>query len=137
MIAFNVWRWGVPVVVAEDLTMRYRVPVRTGGLAAALASVVRRRYRDVEAVRQVSFEIAPGEVVGFIGPNGAGKTTTLKMLSGLLHPTSGELRVLGFTPGQRKAPFLKRIALIRGSQPVGGRFSRQAYAAGTFIARVD
>ena len=85
------------VVVAEDLTMRYRVPVRTGGLAAALASVVRRRYRDVEAVRQVSFEIAPGEVVGFIGPNGAGKTTTLKMLSGLLHPTSGELRVLGFT----------------------------------------
>jgi ABC-type uncharacterized transport system ATPase subunit len=120
MIAFNAWRWGVAVVVAEDLTMRYRVPVRAGGLAAALASVVRRRYRDVDAVRQVSFEITPGEVVGFIGPNGAGKTSTLKMLSGLLHPTSGELRVLGFTPGQRKAPFLKQIALIRGSQPVGG-----------------
>jgi ABC-2 type transport system ATP-binding protein len=109
-----------PVVVAEDLTMTYRVPVRAGGLKAALASVVRRRYRDVHAVRQVSFDIAPGEVVGFIGPNGAGKTTTMKMLSGLLHPTSGRVRVLGFTPWQRRTPFLKRIALIRGSQPVGG-----------------
>src|ERR1700748_32905 len=111
---------GVAVVVAEELTMRYRGPVRARGLGAALASVVRRRYREVDAVRQVSFEIAPGEVVGFIGPNGARKNTTLKMLSGLLLPTSGELRVLGFAPGQRKAPFLKRIALIRGSQPVGG-----------------
>ncbi|GAA0904462.1 ATP-binding cassette domain-containing protein [Virgisporangium ochraceum] len=108
------------VVVAQDLTMTYRVPVRAGGLAAALASVVRRRYRDVHAVRRVSFEIAPGEVVGFIGPNGAGKTTTMKLLSGLLHPTSGRIDVLGFTPWQRRAPFLKGIALIRGSQPVGG-----------------
>jgi ABC-2 type transport system ATP-binding protein len=111
---------GVSVVVAEDLTMTYRVPVRAGGLAAALASVVRRRYRDVHAVRQVSFAIAPGEVVGFIGPNGAGKTTAMKMLSGLLHPTSGRVRVLGFTPWQRRTAFLKQIALVRGSQPVGG-----------------
>jgi ABC-type uncharacterized transport system ATPase subunit len=110
----------VAVVVAEDLTMTYRVPVRAAGLAAALASVVRRRYRDVHAVQRVSFDIAPGEVVGFIGPNGAGKTTTMKMLSGLLHPTSGQVRVLGFTPWQRRAPFLKQIALIRGSQPVSG-----------------
>ena len=110
----------MPVVVAQDLTMTYRVPVRAGGLAAALVSVVRRRYRDVHAVQRVSFEIAPGEVVGFIGPNGAGKTTTMKLLSGLLHPTSGRVEVLGFTPWQRRTPFLKRIALIRGSQPVGG-----------------
>jgi ABC-type uncharacterized transport system ATPase subunit len=108
------------VVVAEDLTMTYRVPVRAGGLAAALVSVVRRRYRDVHAVSRVSFGIEPGEVVGFIGPNGAGKTTTMKLLSGLLHPTSGSVRVLGFTPWQRKTAFLKGIALIRGSQPVGG-----------------
>ncbi len=108
------------VVVAEDLTMTYRVPVRAGGLGAALVSVVRRRYRDVHAVRQVGFEIAAGEVVGFIGPNGAGKTTTMKLLSGLLHPTAGRVRVLGFTPWQRRTPFLTGIALIRGSQPVGG-----------------
>ena len=115
MIAFN-----LVMIVAEDLTMTYRVPVRDGGLTAALRSVVRRRYRDVHAVAQVSFAIAPGEVVGFIGPNGAGKTTTMKMLSGLLHPTSGVVRVLGFTPWQRRTPFLKQITLIRGSQPVGG-----------------
>jgi ABC-type uncharacterized transport system ATPase subunit len=110
----------VSVVVAEDLTMTYRVPVRGAGLRAAVKSVVRRRYRDIQAVQQVSFGIAPGEVVGFIGPNGAGKTTTMKMLSGLLHPTSGSVRVLDFVPWQRRTPFLKQIALIRGSQPVGG-----------------
>jgi ABC-2 type transport system ATP-binding protein len=110
----------VSAIVVEDLNMTYRVPMRAGGLKAALASVVRRRYRDIHAVQHISFTIGPGEVVGFIGPNGAGKTTTMKMLSGLLHPTSGSLRVLGFTPWQRRAPFLKQIALIRGSQPVGG-----------------
>ena len=100
--------------------MTYRVPVRAGGLGAALASVVRRRYRDVHAVREIGFDIGPGEVVGFIGPNGAGKTTTMKMLAGLLHPTDGHVDVLGYTPWQRRTSFLKQIALIRGSQPVGG-----------------
>ncbi|WP_203994613.1 ABC transporter ATP-binding protein [Virgisporangium aurantiacum] len=108
------------VVRVEGLTMTYRVPVRAGGLGAALASVVRRRYRDVHAVREIGFDIGPGEVVGFIGPNGAGKTTTMKMLAGLLHPTAGHVDVLGYTPWQRRTPFLKQIALIRGSQPVGG-----------------
>lgn len=100
--------------------MTYRVPVRQGGLAAALKSVVRRRYRDVHAVRDVSFEVSAGEVVGFVGPNGAGKTTAMKMMSGLLHPTAGTVEVLGFTPWQRRTPFLKQIALVRGSQPTGG-----------------
>jgi ABC-type uncharacterized transport system ATPase subunit len=107
-------------LVVQDLSMTYRVPVRQGGLTAALKSVAHRRYRDVQAVRGVSFEIPAGEVVGFIGPNGAGKTTTMKMLSGLLHPTGGLVRVLGFTPWQRRTSFLKQIALVRGSQPTGG-----------------
>lgn len=107
-------------VVVKDLSMTYRVPVRQGGLAAALKSVVRRRYRDVHAVRDVSFEVSAGEVVGFVGPNGAGKTTAMKMMSGLLHPTAGTVEVLGFTPWQRRTPFLKQIALVRGSQPTGG-----------------
>ena len=107
-------------IAVDELTMTYRAPVRTSGLRAALASVVRRQYRDVRAVQDVSFEIRSGEVVGFIGPNGAGKTTTMKILSGILHPTSGSIRVLGFTPSQRRTAFLKRIAFIRGSQPVGG-----------------
>jgi ABC-2 type transport system ATP-binding protein len=107
-------------IAVDELTMTYRAPVRTAGLRAALSSVVHRQYRDVRAVRDVSFEIEPGEVVGFIGPNGAGKTTTMKILSGILHPSSGNVRVLGFSPGRRRTAFLKRIAFIRGSQPVGG-----------------
>jgi ABC-type uncharacterized transport system ATPase subunit len=110
----------VSAVVVNDLSMTYRVPVRQGGLMAALESVVRRRYRDVHAVRDVSFEVSAGEVVGFVGPNGAGKTTAMKMMSGLLHPTAGSVEVLGFTPWQRRTSFLKQIALVRGSQPTGG-----------------
>jgi ABC-2 type transport system ATP-binding protein len=100
--------------------MTYRAPVRAGGLGAALRSVVHRDYRYIAAVSDVSFELQPGEVVGFIGPNGAGKTTTMKILSGILHPTAGEVRVLGTLPWRRERAFLQGIALIRGSQPLGG-----------------
>ncbi len=100
--------------------MSYRAPVRKGGLRAALGSLVRREYKTVQALDQVSFTIDQGEVVGFIGPNGAGKTTTMKILSGILHPTGGRVTVLKDTPWQRRAAFLKRIAFVRGSQPVGG-----------------
>ncbi len=100
--------------------MTFRAPVREEGLGAAVHSLFRRQYRDVEAVRGVSFELEAGEVVGFIGPNGAGKTTTLKILSGILHPTAGKALVLGFVPWQRESGLLKQIAMIRGSQPIGG-----------------
>jgi ABC-2 type transport system ATP-binding protein len=100
--------------------MTYRAPVREAGLRAALRSVVHREHREIEAVAELSFDLRAGEVVGFIGPNGAGKTTTLKILSGVLHPTSGEARVLGFVPWRRQRDYLKRIALVRGSQPISG-----------------
>ena len=103
-------------IVVQNLYKTYRVPEREAGLGAALKSLVHRVYRDVEAVRDVSFEIARGEFVGFIGPNGAGKTTTLKMLSGLLHPTSGEVRVLGFTPWERQHDYLRRISMVLGNK---------------------
>jgi len=108
------------VIEVAALSMSFRAPVRKSGLRAALGSLVRREYREVQALDDVSFEIAPGEVVGFIGPNGAGKTTTMKILSGILHPTSGDVRVLGSVPWERRTDFLKRIAFVRGSQPVGG-----------------
>ena len=82
----------------------------------SLRSLVARKYETVKAVDDISFDIAEGELIGFIGPNGAGKTTTLKCLSGLLYPTSGEASVMGFTPFERKNPFLKQIALVMGQK---------------------
>lgn len=107
------------VIEVKELKMSYRVPVRAEGLRAAVHSLFRRRYRDIEAVKSISFELQAGEVVGFIGPNGAGKTTTLKILSGVLNPTGGEASVLGFVPWKREPKYLRRIAMVRGSRPLG------------------
>lgn len=106
----------MPIVAVNQLTKTYRVPVREGGLRASLRSLVSREFRDVEAVKAVDFEIERGEIVGFLGPNGAGKTTTLKMLTGLLYPTSGSASVLGFDPSQRPRALLERLALIMGNR---------------------
>ncbi|HEY6568883.1 MAG TPA: ATP-binding cassette domain-containing protein [Candidatus Limnocylindrales bacterium] len=103
-------------VWAVELRKTFDVPVREAGIRAATKSLVRREMREVAAVDGISFEIAAGEVVGFLGPNGAGKTTTLKMLSGLLYPTSGEARVLGHTPSKRERDFLRRITMVMGNR---------------------
>ena len=99
-----------------DLRKYYRVHEREPGLWNAVKSLLRRRYRLVKAVDGVSFSISQGEIVGFLGPNGAGKTTTLKVLAGLLHPTGGEVRVLGFEPFRRQPDFLRRITLVMGQR---------------------
>ena len=105
-----------PAIHVADLRKTFRVPVREAGLGAAVRSLVRREHREVHAVDGVSFSIEPGEVVGFLGPNGAGKTTTLKMLSGLLYPTSGEATVLGNMPSRRQPAFLRRITMVMGNR---------------------
>jgi ABC-2 type transport system ATP-binding protein len=105
-----------PQILVEALSKTYRVPEREAGLVASLKSLARRRYREVEAVRDLSFTIEAGEVVGFIGPNGAGKTTTLKILSGLLFPTSGRVQVMGFTPWERQAAYLRQISMVLGNK---------------------
>jgi ABC-2 type transport system ATP-binding protein len=104
------------VIKVRDLSKHYRVHEREPGLIGSLRSFVHRKYRTVRAVDAISFEIAPGEIVGFLGPNGAGKTTTLKMLSGLLHPTAGEVTVAGFTPKQRQREFLTTITMVMGQK---------------------
>lgn len=100
--------------------MTYMAPVRAEGFKAAFGSLFRRTYQEIQAVQRLSFTLEDGAIVGFIGPNGAGKTTTLKILSGILHPTEGNVEVLGRLPWRREQAFLKKIALIRGSQPIGG-----------------
>jgi len=110
----------VSVVHINNLRMTFRAPVRGEGLRAAAGSLFRRKYQQIDAVKGVSFDLEPGEVVGFIGPNGAGKTTTLKILSGILHPTGGEVRVLSYEPWLRKREFLRQIAMVRGSRPMSG-----------------
>jgi ABC-2 type transport system ATP-binding protein len=104
------------VISVQHLCKYYDVPERDEGLGNAIKSVFRRRMRTVKAVDDVSFAIAPGEMVGFLGPNGAGKTTTLKMLSGLLHPTSGTVNVLGYRPFAREHAFLRQMTLVMGQR---------------------
>jgi ABC-2 type transport system ATP-binding protein len=105
-----------PSVVVANLRKIYRVPEREAGFGASLRSLTHRTYKEVRAVDGITFSVAPGEVVGFLGPNGAGKTTTLKMLSGLLYPSSGEVRVLGYQPFRRDHAFLRRITMVMGNK---------------------
>src|SRR5437870_13408246 len=104
------------IIAAKDLVKTYRVVQKKPGLGGALRSLVRRQYKEVRAVDGVSFTIEPGEMVAFLGPNGAGKTTTLKMLSGLIYPTSGAANVLGYTPWDRADAFRRRFALVMGQK---------------------
>jgi len=105
-----------PAILARRLAKDFQVKVREPGLRGAVAALVRPHYRTVRAVRDVSFEIAPGEIVAFLGPNGAGKTTTLKMLAGLLYPSAGETQVAGFDPWTGGPDFKRRIALVLGNR---------------------
>ncbi len=106
----------MPAVQVRELTKIFRVPERDAGLRAATVSLFRRKTRDVRAVDAITFEIEPGEVVGFLGPNGAGKTTTLKMLSGLLYSSAGEATVLGHVPSKRDRDYLRRMTLVMGNR---------------------
>ncbi len=105
-----------PAIRVRELRKTYEVHEREAGLLASVRSLVRRRVKEVSAVDGISFEVTPGEVVGFLGPNGAGKTTTLKVLSGLLYPTAGEVAVLGHVPWRREKTFLRRMTLVMGQR---------------------
>ncbi len=104
------------MIEVSNLEKHYSVAEKEAGFAGSLRSFFSRKTKTVKAVDGVSFKLEAGEVVGFLGPNGAGKTTTLKMLSGLLHPTGGTARVLGYTPFERRASFLKAITLVMGQK---------------------
>jgi ABC-2 type transport system ATP-binding protein len=104
------------IIIAENLSKSYPVAVKEPGMKGTITHFFRRTYRSIQAVQDVTFEIAPGEIVGFLGPNGAGKTTTLKMLTGLIHPSSGKVRVAGHIPFRRPEAFLHKITLVMGQK---------------------
>ncbi len=105
-----------PIIVADKLTRVYRSYEKEPGMVGTLKSVFRRQWKECVAVNAISFSIKSGEFVGFLGPNGAGKTTTLKMLSGILQPTSGGASVLGYDPSKRLKQFKKMISLVMGQK---------------------
>ncbi|MDF5723567.1 MAG: ATP-binding cassette domain-containing protein [Rhizonema sp. PD37] len=104
------------IILAENLSKFYPVAVKEPGIVGTVSHFFRRQYREIKAVQDISFEIEPGEVVGFLGPNGAGKTTTLKMLTGLVHPSQGQVRVAGSVPFRRQEAFLQKITLVMGQK---------------------
>lgn len=106
----------MPAIEVQNLTKVYPVPIKQSGLAGTLRHFFKRQYRQVKAVNDVSFSVEPGEIVGFLGPNGAGKTTTLKMLTGLIYPSSGQVSVASYTPFQRQRSFLEQITLVMGQK---------------------
>jgi ABC-2 type transport system ATP-binding protein len=103
-------------IKVENLTRKFYQKNREEGFKGAIKSFLKPQYKDITAVKDISFEINEGELIGFIGPNGAGKTTTLKMLTGLIHPTSGTVKVMGYTPYERDYAYLKKIALVMGQK---------------------
>ena len=106
----------MPIILVEDLSKVYPIAIKEPGLKGTVRHFFNRTYRNVKAVEGVSFSIEPGEVVGFLGANGAGKTTTLKMLTGLIYPSSGTVSVCDRTPFRREADFLQKITLVMGQK---------------------
>jgi ABC-2 type transport system ATP-binding protein len=106
----------MPAIQVSSLTKTFRTYRKQPGFGGAVKGLFRRQYEQTSAVKDVSFSIEPGELVGFLGPNGAGKTTTLKMLAGLLYPTSGSARVLGYVPWERDDGYRRQFALLLGQK---------------------
>ncbi|MEL6930833.1 MAG: ATP-binding cassette domain-containing protein [Cyanobacteria bacterium J06600_6] len=104
------------IIAVDNLSKTYPVAIKQPGLKGTLTHFFRRNYREIKAVQNVSFQIQPGEVVGFLGGNGAGKTTTLKMLTGLIHPSTGDVKVADYTPFRRQPQFLRKTSLVMGQK---------------------
>lgn len=106
----------MPIIETRNLSKTFQVLEKKSGLLASVSGLFSRKYKSISAVEDVSFSVEEGEIVGFLGPNGAGKTTTLKMLSGLLYPSAGIARVMGYVPWERSVEFRKSFSLVMGQK---------------------
>ena len=106
----------MPQILVQDLAKTYRVAERDPGMFGAVRGLVRRRWRTVEALKDVSFSLERGELLGFIGPNGAGKSTTIKILSGILRPDSGRVEIEGLVPYADRVRHVGRIGVVFGQR---------------------
>jgi ABC-2 type transport system ATP-binding protein len=106
----------VPQIIVENLNKTFKVAERAGGLISSFKSVIRRKYRTVQALHGVSFNLEEGELVGYIGPNGAGKSTTIKIMSGILVPDSGTCTVLGYNPWRQRREYVRHIGVVFGQR---------------------
>lgn len=106
----------MPIIEVRELTKSYRVFKKREGLMESVRGLFHREYTEVQAVRGINLEVEQGEFVAFLGPNGAGKTTTLKLLSGVINPTSGEATVMGYVPWERRNEYRRRFALVMGQK---------------------
>ena len=108
---------GEKMISIKDISKYYRVTKRdTAGMSAVLKSLFRREYHEVKAVEHIDLSVKKGEIRALIGPNGAGKSTVLKMLSGVLYPTSGEIQVMGYTPWQQREELVRKIGVVFGQK---------------------
>lgn len=104
------------LIKTNNLTREFSIRTKAAGLKASLSNFIFPKYNVVKAVNNLDIEVQQGEIIGFLGPNGAGKTTTLKMMAGLLFPTSGSIEILGHNPFDRDYDFLKSISLVMGQK---------------------
>jgi len=107
----------MPAIEVNNLRKTFRTKRKAAGMSGSMRALVRPEYSSVEAVRGLTFQMEPGELLGFIGPNGAGKSTTIKILTGILHPTSGEATVLGFVPWKDRQKLAYHIGTVFGQRP--------------------
>ncbi len=110
-------KYSMPAIEVQNLRKTFQTKRKPAGLGGSVRALFRPEHSTVEAVRGLSFQMEPGELLGFIGPNGAGKSTTIKMLTGILHPTGGDARVLGFVPWRERQKLAYHIGTVFGQRP--------------------
>ncbi len=107
----------MPAIEVTDLQKIFQTKRKAAGMSGSMRALFKPEYSSIEAVRKLTFQMEAGELLGFIGPNGAGKSTTIKMLTGILHPTAGEARVLGYVPWIQRHELAYNIGTVFGQRP--------------------